>query len=82
MKTTQQFAQECLDLRGYVVVGCRHIMQIGEITLIDDQPGTASDIKGVVVAETDREDMNQQLRLMGENCVSVNCTKFYRVMAE
>lgn len=65
MESTEQFAQRCLDSRGYVVIGCNYPLQRGEFTQIDDQPITYSEIRGVVVSQTDKADMVEQLVAMG-----------------
>ena len=82
--STEEYAQRCLDLRGYLVVGTLSPMRIGVIATIDDQPGSASESKAVVVARTDRQDMVEQLRVMGETdqIIKINATHFYRMVAE
>jgi hypothetical protein len=59
-------------------------LPIGKTETLDDQPGTATDAKAVVVARTDRADMIAQLTAMGEidRIPQINTTYFYRMMAE
>lgn len=83
-ETTAQFAQQCLDLRGYVVIGSTYPLEIGSIETLDDQPGTATDAFGMVVSKTDRADMIAQLEAVEpwRDRSLINCSYFYRVVAE
>lgn len=82
--STEAFSQACLDSRGYVVVGTDQNLDIGSLHVIDDQPGTATDAKAVVVSRTDRQDMIDQLKLMGEERLisRINTRYFFRMVAE
>lgn len=82
--STELYSQACLNARGYVVIGSMQLLTIGELSLIDDQPGTESDIQAIVVSQTDRADMEQQLRLMNDadNIPRINAKYFYRLVAE
>lgn len=78
------FSQTCLEGRGYVVVGSLGRHTVGEIIPIDDQPGTAFDGRGVITKVTNKADMEDQLRFMGEAHLipEINTPHFYRVVAE
>lgn len=82
--TTETFAQRCLDLRGYVVIGTNERLNVGSVCKLDDQPGTRSDAEGMVIAKTNRNDMVEQLRALGfeDEIPRINAQNFYRIVAE
>lgn len=85
--TTEQAAQKALDERGYLVVASTIRLEIGSICPLESHPGTSAfgetQAIAVIIAETDRADLNQQLTIVGMYPNSApEFQYFYRCIAE
>ena len=86
--TAEEFAQHCLNARGYVVIGCNMERSIGDViplcSIKNDPRFNPSDAKVVVRARADFADCVTQLEMMGLKPLPTGkpFPYFYRCIAE